>query len=197
MCLALVVVAGALVFPDQALSAHSATGSSTATILTPTVATDLPHFGWGQDDESGPLVDAGTLSRWLTYLAIMLMIGAAVFGPITRRAFAGPDARSDVAALCQRTGLRWGLVGSLVFLLAATGRLYAQVLAFLFPGDPLTMADVGTILFDTNWGARWLIQFGAGLVAAVGFFLARRGVRAGGSIAVIGAIATGVTLPLT
>ena len=197
MCLALVVAAGALLFSGQGLSARPATVTAHAALASPTLAADIPDSEWAQDEDSTPLIDAGTLSRWLTYLAIMLLVGAAVFGPITRRAFAGPGAGSEIAALCRRTGLRWGLIGSLVFLLAATGRLYAQVLAFLFPGDPLTMADVGTILFDTSWGARWLVQFGAGLVAAVGFFLARRGVRAGGSVAVIGAIATAATLPLT
>ncbi len=199
MRLALVVAAGALVFPGQALSALPATASAAiATVLVPTVAADLPHTTWEQDDDSAPLLDAGTMSRWLTYLAIILVIGAASFGVITRRAFRGRDTTSDeLEALCHRMGLRWGFVGSILFLLAATGRLYAQVVAFLFPGDPLTLNDVGIILFETNWGSRWFIQFGAGLTAAVGFALARRGVRVGIPLATIGAVATAVTLPLT
>jgi putative copper export protein len=159
---------------------------------------DLPSTEWVQDEDSAPLVDAGTLSRWLTYLAIMLMVGSVTFGAITRRAFRRSGTPSDeLEAWYRRAGLRWGLIGSVMFLLAATGRLYAQVVAFLFPGDPLTLADFGTIVFDTGWGERWLIQVGAGLSAAVGFALARRGVPVGGPLAVIGAIATAVTLPLT
>ena len=199
MRLALVVAAGALVFPGQALSALPATGSAaTATVPLPTVAADLPHTGWAQDEASAPLVDAGTLSRWLTYLAIVLVIGSVAFGAITRRAFRRSSAPTrELEAWYRRVRLRWGLIGSVVFLLAAGGRLYAQAVAFLFPGDPLTLADFGTIVFDTGWGERWLIQVGAGLTAAVGFALARRGVGVGGSVAVIGAIATAVTLPLT
>ena len=204
MRLALVVVAGALVFPGRALSALPppplVTGSAaTATVPFPTVAVDLPPTAWVvQDEDSAPLVDAGTLSRWLTYLAIMLMVGSVTFGAITRRAFRRSGTPSDeLEAWYRRAGLRWGLIGSVMFLLAAAGRLYAQVVAFLFPGDPLTLADFGTIVFDTGWGERWLIQVGAGLSAAVGFALARRGAPGGGPVAVAGAIATAVTLPLT
>ena len=198
MCLALVVAAGALLFPGQELYAHPATGMAPAAIDSPTVAADAPHTVWLQDDDSAPLIDAGTLSRWLTYLGIMLMVGVVSFGAITRRTFQGRAAARDrLAAAYRRVGLLWGLIGSIQFLLAAVGRLYAQAVAFLFPGDPLTLADVGVIVFDTGWGSKWLVQVAAGLTAAVGFALARRGVRAGGPVAVIGAIATAVTLPLT
>lgn len=203
MRLALVVVAGALVFPGRALSAPPpllpvTASTATATVPLPTVAVDLPPTEWVQDEDSAPLVDAGTLSRWLTYLAIMLMVGSVAFGAITRRAFRRSGTPSDeLEAWYRRAGLRWGLIGSVMFLLAAAGRLYAQVVAFLFPGDPLTLADFGTIVFDTGWGERWLIQVGAGLSAAVGFALARRGAPGGGPVAVAGAIATAVTLPLT
>ena len=196
MRLALVVSAGAIVFSGQSLFARPAMAIAPAAIVSATMAVDSPHTEWTQDENSAPLFDAGTLSRWLTYLAIMLVVGAAAFGAITRRAFRDP-ATDDLGASCRRASLGWGLIGSALFLLGAAGRLYAQVVAFLFPGDPLTLADARLIVFDTGWGSMWLVQFAAGLTAVVGFSLARRGIRMGRPVAVIGAIATAVTLPLT
>ena len=195
MRLALVVAAGALVFLGQSLFARPATTLAPAEIVSATIAADTPPAEWTQDEDSAPVLDAGTLSRWLTYLAIMLVVGAVAFGAIIRRAFR--DSADDLGSSYRRTSLGWGLIGSVLFLLAAAGRLYAQVVAFLFPGDPLTLADARVIVFDTGWGSRWLVQVAAGLTAAVGFALARRGIRIGRPVAVIGAIATAVTLPLT
>ncbi len=195
MRLALVVAAGALVFLGQSLFAHPATALAPAEIVSATIAAETHPAEWTQDEDSAPVLDAGTLSRWLTYLAIMLVVGAVAFGAIISRAFRDPA--DDLGPSYRRTSLGWGLIGSVLFLLAAAGRLYAQVVAFLFPGDPLTLADARVIVFDTGWGSRWLVQFAAGLAAAVGFALARRGIPIGRPVAVIGAIAIAVTLPLT
>lgn len=196
MRLALVVAAGALVFPGQSLSAHPDAKTRAGDVIPLAITVDAPISGSLQEDDSAPLVDAGTLSRLLSYLAIMLVVGTVSFGAVTTRAFRGAPT-DGLEASCHQSRLRWGLMGSVMFLAATVGRLYAQVVAFLFPGDPLTLAEMGTVVFDTNWGTKWLIQLGAGLMAAVGFALAQRGMRAGGRVAVIGTIAMAITLPLT
>ena len=188
-------------------------------VARPAPAPATSQEGDEEDGEDGALLDAGTLGRWLTYLALFLMVGAVTFGPVSRRAFPPADeALARIAAAARARALRLGLVGSALFLAASAERFYAQVVSFLFPGDPLTLADARTMLLDTSWGARWSIQVGAALVAGVGFLLARR--RATGSpapapgpegpepgppparrfprwLAAAGTLATALALPLT
>jgi putative copper export protein len=161
-------------------------------------ASRLQAAPWPLQEGEPGLLDAGALGRWLGYVALFLMTGAVAYRAIAARAFRQADVVSAaVRAPTTAHSLVLGLMGSLLYLVAAAGRLYAQVLDFLFPGDPLTAAEFATVLFDTTWGTRWLIQVACALVAAIGFAAARLARPWGTPVAFAGAIATAVSLPLT
>ena len=171
-CIALVVAAGALLFGTVELAAQS--------------------------EENITYVDAATAGRWLSYLGLFLMVGAVAFVAVARRAFRLEEpSLEQVRARCHTMATRLGLVGALVFLLGAGGRLFGQVLAFVFPGDPVTLADARLMVVETAWGNRWLVQVACGVIAGVGFAVARARPKLGLTTAALGAIAVGVTLPLT
>ena len=194
--LALVVAAGALLFgAGDAGAIRISPGLGSATIAIPPV----PGTATGQQDEdSTSLLDAGTAGRWLTYIAVFLMLGAFAFGPIADRAFRRLDSTLDaIQTRCRSMAVRLGLVGAVLYIVGALGRLYAQVLVFLFPGDPLTAADFRLMVFETSWGHRWLVQVACALVAATGFAMGRRRPKLGLPLAGFGAVAAAATLPLT
>lgn len=193
---ALAVVAGALLFGGGEVSAAPPT-SRLAPPTSELLMEPVIEPGW-QDEEATPWVDAGTAGRWLTYIAVFLMLGAVAFGPIATRAFRQAQSSLDpLRGRCRSMAIRLGLTGSLLFLFGAVGRLYGQVLAFVFPGDPVVMADVRLMIVDTSWGHGWQIQVACAIVAGVGFVLARRSTKWGMPLAWLGALATAVTLPLT
>ena len=194
--IALAVVAGALLFGgDDASATQSSVGLASPTFGLLHESGGEP--GW-QDEEDVSWIDAGTAGRWLTYIAVFLMLGAVAFGPIASRAFRQPESSLDqVRARCGSMAVRLGFIGSLLFLLGASGRLYGQVLAFVFPGDPVSMADVRLMVADTSWGTRWLVQVTCAVVAGVGFVLIRRNPRLGQPLAWLGAVSTAVAVPLT
>jgi len=193
---ALVILAGALMFQGADAGERSELPGEGVAQAGITVLSDFA-IGLIQDLEPLPL-DTGALGRWLSYLAVFLMIGAVAFVPIARRGF---RQRDEVTNAFLPAAMTWsralGLAGSIMFLLAAGIRLYAQVVSLLFPGDPVTADEVSTVLFDTVWGTRWLIQVSVAVVAGLGFAMARRGWRPGNTVAWGGALGVAVTLPLT
>jgi putative copper export protein len=66
-----------------------------------------------------------------------------------------------------------GLAFSLLLVAAVLARLYAQALALHGPGEALDWAAISAILNRTTWGAGWLLQAAATLVALAGFTVAR------------------------
>ena len=200
---ALVVSAGALMFlgageRDAKRVSVGAPVQRMALAAVPTPAGVSAISSVLPQDADSITIDAGTIGRWLSYLGVFLLLGAVAFLPIAHRAFRDRDPILEpVFRSAQEMSRTMGLIGAALYLLGAGGRLYAQALSFLFPGDTLTIFEVRTILFDSIWGTRWLIQVSAALVAGIGFALGRRGWQPGGQLGTAGAFAVAVTLPLT
>jgi putative copper export protein/methionine-rich copper-binding protein CopC len=132
--------------------------------------TALPS-GEGFDAES-PLY---VLVRWLTYLALSGVIGAAAFRfavlPLTRRqGYPGRDHLLGSAA-ARAAGL--GLAAAALAGVAGVLRLYAQSYALHGGALALETALVATMLTRTLWGWGWLLQAAGVALALAGFAAAR------------------------
>jgi putative copper export protein/methionine-rich copper-binding protein CopC len=137
--------------------------------------------------------------RWVTYLALLGVIGAASFsllvlGYLQRRR--SPDDRKLIAATRSRAATI-GLVAVALLALATLTRLYAQSLAMHGADHALDPERIGTLLRQTVWGWAWLIQAAATLLAGAGFALARSGSTGGWALAGIAALALAVTPALS
>ena len=123
--------------------------------------------------------DAGAplyvMIRWVRYLALLSLIGAAVFvlvvlSRVCSLSDADGTALGAGAASRARTLACWSVGTLLVF---DTARLAAQVASV---GDPVALwqpAMYATVLFRTTWGNAWLLEAVAAVVALWGLTLAR------------------------
>lgn len=110
-------------------------------------------------------------ARWLGYLAVFAIIGAAVFRwwvlPRAVRAgggdASGPAARATAAAR----------VAAVLLALALVARLYWQSRSMIEPEEALS-GDVVRLVLAGAWGRGWLAQAGATLVALIGWRLVGR-----------------------
>lgn len=121
--------------------------------------------------------------RGLTYLALLVVIGAvafrfAVLGVLGRRPSGdGGTFGHDLAHLVPAAGrgtAALGFAGAVALAGAALARLYAQSLAMHGAEGARDAVLVGTMLRRTVWGWGWLLQVAAALLAAAGFAAARR-----------------------
>lgn len=132
---------------------------------------------------SGPGFDAESplyaAIRWLTYLALVGVIGAVAFRfavllPLERRDDAATASVIEPAA---RAAAEIGLAAASLLALAAVLRLLAQSYAMHGSGV-LDSRLVGTMLSRTLWGWGWVLQVVATAIALLGFSRARRHVTA-------------------
>lgn len=111
--------------------------------------------------------------RWLGFASLLGVLGAVSWSllvlPLARRR----DGSVDVGAGRKRAATV-GVWSAVVLLLAAFGRLWAQIRA-LGGGDPEAPSLIGSVLTSTAWGAGWWLQLVGALLALVGFAWARRG----------------------
>lgn len=144
----------------------------------------LPGAGF---DAQSPLYAA---VRWLTFLGVLGVVGAAVFRlgvlPLVRcRDAALHRALLPAGERAARVGLAFAALAGV----AAVLRLLAQAYALHGAAGVLDAGLVGGLLSRTLWGWGWLLQ-AAGVVAALaGFVLAARGRRGGWVLAAAGAVA--------
>jgi copper resistance protein D len=121
-------------------------------------------------------------TRWVSFVALLGIIGAAAFRWLLLR----PLARQGVDPLFTRAvAPRVGLTGVVlsVFLLASAGmRLLFESFGLV---EGATLGD----LLRTGWGQAWLFEVGWGAVALLAFALARRGSEAAWAAAAAAAIA--------
>lgn len=137
--------------------------------------------------------------RFLTYLGLLLAIGAVAFRVLVlwrvRRAsdavvegFIGAAARR--AASC-------GLAAAVLLFIALFLRLYAQSAAVHGVARALDPTWIGTLLTHTLWGWGWLLQAAGVLLALIGFSLGRRASGAGWAVALFGVLALAVAEALS
>ena len=132
-------------------------------------------------------------ARWLGYIGLFFVIGAATFRLIARGLPAGPGDR--VRALLPRTR-RIGLTGAALLLLSILLRLWFQAREFTDPGAPLEAATVRLIVLETAWGTGWRWQLALAAAAAAGFGVAARW-RGGWMVALLAGGASAVAATLT
>ena len=128
--------------------------------------------------------------RWAQYTALLVVLGAFAFnffvlGFMARRE--GADNALLSAARDRAAGFAlWGAVA-----LGATAlvRLYAQSYAMHGGQEALSGGLVSTMLTRTTWGWGWLLQIVGAVVAVAAFAAARRGSRAGWTVAALAAVA--------
>lgn len=135
-------------------------------------------------------MDLLVVARWIGYLGVMGLVGAATFQAIVHLRVAphfpgaGPPllARARAAAFLAA----FFLVGSL------TLRLLGQLRSFVDPGEAITREIFDLVLFESGWGHSWQIQAVAAGVTLLLVVLVR-------STWVLGplAVATAILSPLT
>ena len=119
--------------------------------------------------------------RWVTFGALLAMIGAIAFVclvlPITGRTIrqrgraVAVEALSRVAAA---RAARLGWIAGAVLIIAAIARLYVQSVAIHGVGAAANPAMLREMVTDTTWGGAWLVQVAAALVAIVALAVASR-----------------------
>jgi putative copper export protein len=143
-------------------------------------------------------LDPYAASRWLGYIGLFGIIGAPVFRAlihrVTRDARLDPDTGARLGAACRRAGL----ASAVILVLANLARLWFQGRSALDPGEAMSLAAIEPWFEGPgSWGLMWTTQLGAAVVALVGQIVARRRLAAGWSLAMLGAAAAALAMPLT
>ena len=141
-----------------------------------------------------PAALIGAVTRWLSFAAALVVLGAAGhrFGVLRamRRARLELPGGDTAAANA-------GLAGAIALLILTLPRLYGQALGFVDLGEPVTGDLVATIMGQTAWGRGWTTQALAAGLATAGFLAARSLPGPGWLMAVGGASAVALAAPLT
>jgi len=146
--------------------------------------------------ESWPYI----LVRWANFLSLLGVLGAVAFQlmviPSLRRSTGGPVTR--LATMLSRELARIGRLAALGVLVAAGGRLVAQVSTMLDPGEPVTRGWLAALLTSTPWGWGWLLQLIGGGMAWWSFArIPRRRAGSHGALAAAGGLLLAVTPALS
>jgi copper transport protein len=171
------------VTPAPAASAGEAGATVTAPGQAPAQSAHHPASRFpaaGDFDAASP---AYVAVRWLTYVALLVVLGAAVFRVAVlrflRRTPAAGGVDEGFAPDAERRAAALGLIGAFALLVATLARLGAQSVAMHGAAEALAPTRIGTMLRHTVWGWGWLLQFGGAAVATLGFAAARRRVPSG------------------
>jgi putative copper export protein len=102
------------------------------------------------------------VSRWIGYLGMMALVGAATFQAIVKLRI--PESgRKHLLGRVRAAAFLAALL--LVFSLAL--RLLGQLQSFVDPGEPLTREIFGLVVFESGWGHRWMAQAAGAAVTFV------------------------------
>ena len=183
---------------------HGALGIAQPVAVPPTAPGQTPPPAEHHSAETSPSsFDAESPQyaavRWLTFLGLLVVIGALAFRLLVLRLLernrdAGDDALVAPAAERAR---RVGLVGLSVLGIALLLRLYAQSYALHGPAQAIEPELIGTLLTRTIWGWGWLVQLAGTIVVLSGLIAARRQSRIGWWITVPGVVALALTPALS
>ncbi len=146
-----------------------------------------------EDDVMTVESSAYVAARWLTFAAMLSVIGAVAFQLLVLRpARLRAPAVAGAFELAAEHAARLGYGAGLFLALAAGVRLLLQIEAL--GGGGLEMATL--VLFETTWGVAWFTHVSGALVAMSGFRMAMRGRTKAWAVAAAGAllIAIGASL---
>jgi len=139
----------------------------------------------------GPESPAYVAVRWLVAGALVAMIGAVALPLIVVR-IARSRRREEMAWVGGEVGRRaagLGLIAAAALGVGALLRLWAQSATLFGPAAALGPGNLGAVLGFQPWGAGWILQLVAAVVAAGAFGMARAGRSAGWAVAAIAVIA--------
>ena len=137
----------------------------------------------------------GAIGRWLTYLSVVTIVGAAGFTIGVKRTWRADT--DDQAALMQNRILRLTLAATFILLGATAWRLYAQAYSVFGLDETVTWEYIRIIAFETTWGRGWIGQFGAAGLAILLLVLALVTGRAHRILVAVAAVAAAATIPMT
>ena len=113
--------------------------------------------------------------RWLQFVGLLVVIGAAAFGKIVLGAMPQfHPADAGLVRTARARASRVGLWGVAIVACSAVLRLVAQSYAIHGSIDAVTNAGISVMLRETSWGAGWLLQIAGAAIAGWGFFIAAR-----------------------
>ena len=135
------------------------------------------------------------VGRWVGYLSIVLIGGAATFRVAVWRAWRMHT--SDRADHVDRDLHRWSVAAVVVLGAATFWRLYAQAFSAFGIDDSVTWEYLRIIALETRWGAGWRWQLAAAVFAGALLLLADRRPRARTALIASAAAAVVITVPLT
>lgn len=131
-------------------------------------------------------------SRLIWYTGILGVIGVSAFRLLI------PALSLQPSPDLPRAAATVGLTAAAVLAVGTLARLYAQTYASFGLEEPVTLELLRVIATALPpWSTGWLLQAGAALMAIAAFAAARGGASWGWTAAHAGAIAIGVTAPLT
>jgi copper transport protein len=148
---------------------------------------------YAEDDVFGVESPGFVAARWITFAAMLSVIGAVAFrflvlAPTRARNPALAEALREASLGAAALGR-----GAAVFLILAAGvRLLLQMEA-LGGGDLQLARD---LLLATSWGSAWFLQVGGAAIAAIGCHFALRGRAAGWTVAAGAAVAIALSASL-
>jgi putative copper export protein/methionine-rich copper-binding protein CopC len=115
--------------------------------------------------------------RWLTFIALLLVIGAFAFQtvvlPLARRR-GGPDTAGFIAAAHARSA-RIGFSVAVLLLGASLMRLFLQSYAMHGGAGSFEAPMIRAMILQTVWGWGWMLQVGATILALFAFRAQRSG----------------------
>lgn len=140
------------------------------------------------------------LVRWLGFLALLGVLGAAAFQLAVLPLFGrgGEPQLAEVGRQLRGGVAGFGRTAAVTLLAAGVARLVAQGATMLTPGEPITPGWIAALVGGTMWGKAWLLQMAAGAAAWSGFrSLERRDSSGAGVLVVLAALALALTPALS
>jgi putative copper export protein len=116
-------------------------------------------------------VELLAVARWMGYLGVMGLVGAATFQGIVHRRVTPqfPGARNQLLARVRAVAF----LAALFVVIALVLKLLGQLQSFVDPGEPLTREIFDIIVFESGWGHGWLIQAAVAALALLAVLLIR------------------------
>lgn len=125
--------------------------------------------------------------RWVTFLALLAMIGAVTFRTLVWSRL--PEWRSAILPSLGTLGRS----AAVLLLAAALARLWAQAASTAMQGESITLELIDAVLLHSPWGIGWWLQVGGALIVAVALLrradaITRWGIAGAGTLLAVAAM---------
>jgi copper transport protein len=184
------VIRGAYSFVVEGLAPPAAAAPPADTAPSPADRAAAPPPGGGAAGDALflPGSPLGVLVRWLGFLGLLGMVGAAAFRLAVLPAAERRGLAAEAAGAAARRSRGAALAALGLFALALAGRLWMQAAALAGPGGSGAGGTLPAVL-DTGWGRAWAAQAAGAAAYLAALLLARRRDDAAGWRAAAAALA--------